>query len=671
MITAILDHIVQEEGFSELTVNNVIAQYPELLDPKYWPLMDEWKNKQVGQQYNRALFLLSQIVKITRLQDKHKPDNPFEEDMRNLSRTHINAAVDYYDQQDFGNMVYEYLEAFSIDIKLMDHYRVKEVLTRILDILPILNISSANSILAKIAGNAFALETFQSGIINKIVLQIYQGILRIYVSHQPINVEAFILLVQHAKGFSFGALLRRSQGLPDPTTYAVKLLEELQELEAQQLQLNEPIAIKSIDEEMLMSAYLGEVNNPEEDSLNDKIKLRQILFDRWLTIESLNNIEKGEYPLLSLDAIKASLQDNAVLYIQFMGGDPQGFAANYILLITKEWAGATYAVDKSVPSGKLNISDGAISMDSAILSFNVPEVRKEIMNEPEGNTNCSDKALQLLKGESELLLDPILPYLDELKSAGKNTLIFQPHGAYHYFPFHLLPYKEGILCDEWLVTLLPNLHLLTSASNIPPSSSYVEMASFGLSYNNLSAYGYAPLNNAIAEAEAVAKLFGVTALTDENGSATQNNFLEACTISKRVHLCSHALHNVSAPAFEKIFFMPLNNNDGSLAAWELANLDASHLGLLTLSACETALGRFDLMDNLHGLPAIFFKAGVSTIIGTLWEAETYSCETFFVSLYTHIIQGKSKKESFYLAQKQTRQKHPEYRDWGNFFYLGQ
>jgi CHAT domain len=40
--------------------------------------------------------------------------------------------------------------------------------------------------------------------------------------------------------------------------------------------------------------------------------------------------------------------------------------------------------------------------------------------------------------------------------------------------------------------------------------------------------------------------------------------------------------------------------------------------LVTLSACETALGRVDRADNLRGLPATLLAAGAEVVVGTLW-----------------------------------------------------
>ena len=74
-------------------------------------------------------------------------------------------------------------------------------------------------------------------------------------------------------------------------------------------------------------------------------------------------------------------------------------------------------------------------------------------------------------------------------------------------------------------------------------------------------------------------------------------------MSRRVHICTHGIHNVSAPPFSKHFFTPDTDSDGRLRAFELLGRDLRGLEFLTLGACETALGRFNAGDNLRGIPA--------------------------------------------------------------------
>ena len=66
-----------------------------------------------------------------------------------------------------------------------------------------------------------------------------------------------------------------------------------------------------------------------------------------------------------------------------------------------------------------------------------------------------------------------------------------------------------------------------------------------------------------------------------------------------------------------------------LEAWELTGTRFDGLEIIGLSACETALGRFDLSDNPQGLTATLLVAGASTVVGTLWHLRSSAAEVFF------------------------------------------
>ncbi|MFE5587174.1 CHAT domain-containing protein [Kitasatospora sp. NPDC056531] len=84
----------------------------------------------------------------------------------------------------------------------------------------------------------------------------------------------------------------------------------------------------------------------------------------------------------------------------------------------------------------------------------------------------------------------------------------------------------------------------------------------------------------------------------------------ASTVSRKSSANSHAPgHDAAAPAFQCLYLAPDQRSDGRLHAHELLGLELRGLDLVTLSACETALGRFDASDNPRGLPAALLLSG--------------------------------------------------------------
>lgn len=166
----------------------------------------------------------------------------------------------------------------------------------------------------------------------------------------------------------------------------------------------------------------------------------------------------------------------------------------------------------------------------------------------------------------------------------------------------------------------------------------------------------------------MAEVFGIKPVPEEE--ATEKKIYEALQTSRYVHLSTHGRHNVEAPAFQCLYLTPDDESDGRIYAHELLSLDLRGLEVLTLSACETALGRFDIGDNLRGLPASFLLAGVSTLVGTLWPVEANASECFFSAFYRELKGGVTRLDAFATAQKETRIAFPKYRDWGPFYLVG-
>ena len=138
--------------------------------------------------------------------------------------------------------------------------------------------------------------------------------------------------------------------------------------------------------------------------------------------------------------------------------------------------------------------------------------------------------------------------------------------------------------------------------------------------------------------------------------------------SEYVHIAAHGAQNLEdAPAFHCLF---LSNADGAqtAACMRMTNFQRCDLRgteLVTLSACESALFRYDLNDNLYGLAAAFLRAGARTVLGALWPVKS-DCGLFFVVLYSEIGRDSSKLAAFRHAQSVTRAAFPEYRDWAAF-----
>ena len=115
---------------------------------------------------------------------------------------------------------------------------------------------------------------------------------------------------------------------------------------------------------------------------------------------------------------------------------------------------------------------------------------------------------------------------------------------------------------------------------------------------------------------------------------------------------------MSAPEFQRLYLHPDAGWDGIVYSLETVGLDLRHLDLMTLSACETALGRSGhLPIRSVDLPAALFVAGVATIVSTLWPVADPPACLFFETLYGELAKQAGKLDAF--AQRAVRAAWPD------------
>ena len=114
--------------------------------------------------------------------------------------------------------------------------------------------------------------------------------------------------------------------------------------------------------------------------------------------------------------------------------------------------------------------------------------------------------------------------------------------------------------------------------------------------------------------------------------------------------------------------IPDSVEDGILLAEEIAAMDLSGTDLVVLSACQTGLGEIT-SEGVFGLQRAFKKAGVQTLIMSLWSVADKVAPLMMQTFYREWLSGKSKHEAFAIAQQTVRAKHPDPYYWASFIML--
>jgi CHAT domain-containing protein len=296
-------------------------------------------------------------------------------------------------------------------------------------------------------------------------------------------------------------------------------------------------------------------------------------------------------------------------------------------------------------------------------------LRDRVQQDPGPRVVDRDGGIFLERG-LRLLLEPAAKVLAALRERGYHHLIVVPHGPFHYFPIHLLGPVGKPLSADWLVTFQPCPLAVVTADEQPRRRRTTRAAVLGIDFHDYPGEPdrFDPLEGVTEEVQFVAA--AVESQPMLNGQVTRAAVADALQKARWVHIATHGLANAYAPSFDTLVLWPDETGADRLAAHELLGMDLRGLELVTLSACETALGRFDVAGNLRGLTSILLRSGARAVIGTLWPVETDTSRDFFARLYAGLGNGTAIGQAYLAAQRSTRQAHPQYRDWGAFVLLG-
>lgn len=483
-------------------------------------------------------------------------------------------------------------------------------------------------------------------------------------SRHKINVPALFLLMEMAKGARFSSALLGGFDRDAVSRLAVDpRLSDIAALE-KSVRAHEKVNIDSSDpiHESLLVSYVS--RDEQQSSATDRGRLDnlQLAFDHDLSSAVLSSV-RGQDIYIAPEQVQHQLDGRSVVLIYYLGATAEGKLAIFVVAVTREQIRFD-AIVHPFPESEIGMEIGGRSARMHPLGLLVNDLRNAITRNPDYLVDA--EAATTLEKDWRGMFGHLADFLDELAKSGHDRLYIAPHGPLHYYPFHLIGKLGEPLAQYWTVSYLPNLHLLLQPAT-PKAGGHETVTAIGIGFDDEATKNLGSKLKSRVEAETIAKIFGTEPLLDHD--ATQARVVPALQSARYVHIATHGQHNVTAPAFQFVQLYPDASDDGRLFAYEVAALDLSGVELVTLSACETALGRFDEADNLRGLPASLLLAGATTIIGTLWPADDDAAHDFFDDLYRRLRKGNSVSEAFRGAQESTREKHPDYRDWGAFYLV--
>lgn len=250
--------------------------------------------------------------------------------------------------------------------------------------------------------------------------------------------------------------------------------------------------------------------------------------------------------------------------------------------------------------------------------------------------------------------------------AGLSSLIIVPHSFLHHLPFSALAFREDV-SDSLLDTY--SLSFLESASMLR----FIKLDSkindeTVLVFGNPDRGEKLNLPFASKEARSIKRYYpNSKVFTEEEASLT--NFVKFAPDASMIHLASHGQFDKINPMDSRLLLSAAKNQSGDLAVKDLFNLNLS-ASLVTLSACETGLGKVTSGDEVIGLNRAFFYAGVDSLVSSLWRISDVASAITMKRFYRYMAEGHTRSESLRMAQLLVRDffDHPAY--WAPFKLTG-
>jgi CHAT domain-containing protein/tetratricopeptide (TPR) repeat protein len=235
----------------------------------------------------------------------------------------------------------------------------------------------------------------------------------------------------------------------------------------------------------------------------------------------------------------------------------------------------------------------------------------------------------------KLLVAPVEP---ELRAAGARMLMLSLDDTLRYLPFAALHDGQGFLLERYTLAMTTPQTLDKLASQ-DPTRVHPDWSVWGLGVTQghmieATHESFVPLPMVGAELSAIVGPGGVLAgkvlldpQFDEN--SLRDGLEQGYPI---IHIASHFKFD---PASTDRSFLLLG--DGKpLSLTRISTLNFSHVELLTLSACETALGGDGAADHgteVESLGGIAQRRGAQAVLATLWSVNDSSTALFMHAFY--------------------------------------
>jgi CHAT domain-containing protein/predicted negative regulator of RcsB-dependent stress response len=267
-------------------------------------------------------------------------------------------------------------------------------------------------------------------------------------------------------------------------------------------------------------------------------------------------------------------------------------------------------------------------------------------------TAFRESLIQSTNAHLRTLYDELLaPIRDRLDS---RHLLFIPHCALHYVPFHALFDGERYLVDDHTVSYAPS------------ASIYAVCVKKQVNTSGAALLMGVPDQNAPSILEELRTLSSIVPHPKifVGNAASEYTLKTAGPGARLVHIATHGYFRQDSPMFSSI-----RMGNSYLSLYDLYQLRLP-VELVTLSGCATGLNVVAAGDELIGLARGLFQAGAQSLLLSLWDVHDQSTADFMTEFYRRFQSGEHKAVAIRNAMLAVRKSYPHPYQWAPFVLMG-
>lgn len=197
--------------------------------------------------------------------------------------------------------------------------------------------------------------------------------------------------------------------------------------------------------------------------------------------------------------------------------------------------------------------------------------------------------------------------------------------------------------------------------------------------NKINQLGLSPLLQSKVEVQHIHDLFEKHSFNTKlfvDIDAYESNFTsQDLSEYQYIHIATHGFVDRKKPELSGLYFSPVEQDgyDNILYTGEIYNIKLN-ASLVTLSACETALGKVAEGEGMLGFSRAFLYAGAKNLVVSLWKVNDASTAALMTGFYNNFLE-KDMHYSGALAKakldliRSDEYSHPYY--WAPFVLIGQ